>query len=106
MKLLQDATINSSFKEHKSQEKKLIDEAQLKKLNDLDLKEILDKRSAELNQAEKVVLTLHMINQQVANIDGLVSKVCADSEKDFLNAYSGHMGMVMRELHAFKRKIN
>ena len=42
----------------------------------------------------------------MANIDSLVSRVCADSEKDFLNAYSGHMGMVMRELHAFKQKIN
>ena len=86
--------------------KNLVDEATLKKFNDLDLKEILDKRANELKQPEKVVLTLHLINQQVANIDSLVSKVCADSEKDFLNAYSGHMGMVMRELHSFKRKIN
>ena len=51
MKVLQDATINSSFKEHKSQEqtiKNLVDEVTLKKLNDLDLKEILDKRANEL----------------------------------------------------------
>ncbi len=51
MKALQDATINSSFKEHKSQEqtmKNLVDEVTLKKLNDLDLKEILDKRANEL----------------------------------------------------------
>ena len=30
----------------------------------------------------------------------------AAQEKDFLNAYSGHMGMVMRELRNFKQKIN
>ena len=42
----------------------------------------------------------------MANIDNLVQKACAENEKDFLNAYSGHMGMVMRELRNFKNKIN
>ena len=78
----------------------------LMSLKDIDLKVILDKRFGELNAAEKVVLTLHMINQQMTSIDSIVQKVSADQEQDFLNAYSGHMGMVMRELRSFKLKIN
>ena len=42
------------------------------------MKEIIDKRFAELVPSEKVVLTLHLINQQVGNIDNIVSRVCAD----------------------------
>lgn len=52
MKILQDATITSSMKEHTKFEgdvKNIIDEAALRKLEDLDLKEILDKRFTELN---------------------------------------------------------
>ena len=78
----------------------------LRDLKDIDLQQILDKRFAELTASERVVLTLHMINQQVGNIDALVHKACGDQEQDFLNAYSGHMGMVMRELKQFKNKIN
>lgn len=33
---------------------------------------LIDKRYGELNAAEKVVLTLHMINQQVSSIDSIV----------------------------------
>jgi hypothetical protein len=42
----------------------------------------------------------------MTSIDSIVQKVSADQEQDFLNAYSGHMGMVTRELRAFKLKIN
>lgn len=42
----------------------------------------------------------------MTNIDNLVQKACSENEKDFLSAYSGHMGMVMRELKIFKNKIN
>ena len=42
----------------------------------------------------------------MGGIDQLVTQICADKEKDFLNAYSGQMGMIMRELNAFKMKIN
>ena len=52
------------------------------------------------------MLALFLINQQVANIDNLVQSVLANSEQDFLNAYSGHMDMIMRELRSFKVKIN
>ena len=78
----------------------------LKGPQDYDEAEILEKRFAELIPAEKVVYHLSKINEQVTNIDNLVQKVCADSEQDFLNAYTGHMGMIMRELKSFRNKIN
>ena len=39
-------------------------------------------------------------------MDTLVQRACASNEKEFLSAYSGHMGMVMNELKLFKKKIN
>ena len=109
--MLQDLTISSGLLKHTviesdGEPKFIVDENVLRKLGDIDLKDILEKRFSEMNPSEKVVLTLHMINQQVTNIDKFVQSVCADNEKDFLNAYSGHMDMVMRELRNFKKRIN
>ena len=102
MKMLQDLTITTGQMQHTkidSQDgdggKNIVDEAVLTNLKDIELKSLIDKRFGELNAAEKVVLTLHMINQQVTGIDNIVQKVLSDQEKDFLNTYSGHMKFVM-----------
>ena len=67
MKMLQDLTISSGLKEHTkhdiSQDKAIVDEAVLKNLRDLDVVEILEKRAMDLNTGEKVVLSVHLINQ-------------------------------------------
>ena len=110
MKMLQDLTISSGMKEHTkldiSQEKAIVDEAVLRNLRDLDVVEILEKRATDLNTGEKVVLSVHLINQQIGAINEFIQKISAHQEKNFLNAYSGHMSMVMRELRNFKNKIN
>lgn len=112
MQMLQELTINSSLWEHTKLDlssdrgKKVLNQAFLKQLKDLELKEVLEKSVNEMTSVERVVLTLHLVDQQVSNIDNLVTRICAEQEKDFLNAYSGHMNMVTRELHNFKRHIN
>ena len=111
VKQLQDATINSTMKAHTVYEgddmkRTKLDEKAIRALGEFDVASIMDKRAAELGPAERVVATLFFINNQVANIDKLVQKVVNESEKDFLNAYSGHMGMIMRELRDFRKKIN
>lgn len=80
MKMLQDLTITTGAMQHTKVDsttdgeggKNLVDEALLTKLQDRDVKLLIDKRYGELNAAEKVVLTLHMINQQVSSIDSIV----------------------------------
>ena len=60
-------TISSGLKEHTkhdiSQDRAIVDEAVLKNLRDLDVVEILEKRATDLNTGEKVVLSVHLINQ-------------------------------------------
>ena len=111
VKLLQDATINTTLKAHTVYEgddmkRTKLDEKTIRALGDFDVASIMEKRAAELGPAERVVATLYFINNQVANIDKLVQKVVSESEKDFLNAYSGHMAMIMNELRNFRKKIN
>ena len=79
MKMLQDLTITTGQMQHTKIESDaggaqpaMLDEQLLISLKDIELKKILDKRFNDLNAAEKVVLTLHMINQQLTNIDSVV----------------------------------
>lgn len=85
IKMLQDLTITTGLLQHTQIDtdrdggnQALRIAEKLKDLKDIDVKEIIDKRFAELVPSEKVVLTLHLINQQVGNIDNIVSRVCAD----------------------------
>ena len=105
MKMLQDITVEEKHMQRGGTamegagfQFEYVDENLLKGLEDFDLKKIKSKRFAEMIPQERVVMTLYMINNQVDNIDNLVQRVCAESEQDFLNAYRGHMGMIMREL--------
>ena len=110
-KYVADLTVNSSMKEHTKidigkDNKPFLDEAILKRLQDVDALELTDKQEKDMTQAERVVYTIWNMNQGVNKLDQFVNGMKAAQEKDFLNAYSGHMGMVMRELRNFKQKIN
>ena len=50
----------------------MLDEHLLMSMKYIELKNIIDKRFNDLNAAEKVVLTLHLINQQLTNIESIV----------------------------------
>ena len=85
--MLQDLTITSSLKAHTvvehdgdGSQAQIMNEELLKNLKDFDINKILDRRFAELNNQEQVVLTLFLINQQVVNIDTLVQNCLANSE--------------------------
>ena len=79
MKVLQDLTITTGQMQHTKIESDaggaqpaMLDEHLLMSMKDIELKNILDKRFNDLNAAEKVVLTLHLINQQLTNIESIV----------------------------------
>lgn len=68
MKMLQDLTISTRMNKHTELgselgKPKIVDAQMLQNLQDFDVKDILEKRFAELLPAERVVLTLYFINQ-------------------------------------------
>ena len=73
---------------------------------DFDIGELMGRRSAELLPAERAAKMLHLVNEQVDQMDGMVQNILATSEQDFLIAYRGQMAAVHKQLAGFKKKIN
>lgn len=57
MKMIQDLTINTSLFKNSTYQVEFL------RYKEMDLQKVLTKRFAELTPAERVVLTLHLINQ-------------------------------------------